>query len=287
MLETGGALYTPVNNIYRSTDNGDSWSRADSMIGTAYMTGITKINGTMFAYGLGIARSTDDGATWTRADTGIPEYFGITGVAAVGTTLFTGGGYPPTNYKSTDNGDTWTPIATLPSSSSATQFLGYGDDLFVCGQNNGIFISTNMGANWTRISTGLPTPNFRYSFAINNGMMYAGTSGNSVWKRPLSQVTAIEPNAERGVPSRYALHQNYPNPFNPSTGIRFDVAGRAPVRVEVYDILGRLTAVLVDETLAPGSYSLTWDASNSPTGVYYARMTAGSFSASTKMLLVR
>src|SRR6185436_15159658 len=129
--------------------------------------------------------------------------------------------------------------------------------------------------------------NFRYSFAIHNGTMYAGTSGNSVWKRPLSQVTAVEPDAERGVPSRYALHQNYPNPFNPATGIRFDVAERAPVRVEVYDILGRLTAVLVDETLPPGSYSLKWDASNAPTGVYYARMTAGSFSASTKMLLVR
>lgn len=287
IVSAGGALYTVSSRIHRSTDNGDTWVQVDSSLGAFVNFGnILKLPSGLFAYGMNIARSTDDGATWSLADNGIPDFFTLNGIAAVGSTLFTGGGYPPANYKSTDNGDNWTAVTVLPSFSVATQFLGSGADLFACGENNGIFLSTNLGSSWTKISTGLPTPNYRYTLALHDGMMYAGTSGNSVWKRPLSDVTAVEPVDDR-VPSRYALLQNYPNPFNPSTEIRFDVAEPGRVRVEVFDVLGRLTAVLADGRLAPGSYALDWDASDVPTGIYYARMTAGSYSATVKMLLVK
>ncbi len=287
MVSAGGALFTVNEKVYGSTDNGDTWARVDTALGVfVYMTNITKIGGSLFAYGQGIARSTDNGATWALADTGIPAFFGVTSVTVVGSTLFAGGGFPVKNYKSTDNGDTWTAIATLPSSSSASQLLGFGNDLFACGENNGIFISTNLGTSWTNISTGLPSPNFRYSLAIHNGMMYAGTSGNSVWKRPLSQVTAIEPVDSR-VPAGYALRANYPNPFNPSTEIRFEVAGTEQVTLEVYDLLGRLVSVLVDGRLSPGTYSVSWNATGVPAGAYYLRMSAGAFSATGKMLFIK
>ncbi len=287
MVSAGGALFTVSSRIYRSTDNGDSWVQVDSALGLfVYLSDITKLGGNLFAYGQGIARSTDDGQTWALADTGIPPFFAVTGVTSVGSTLFAGGGFPPQNFKSTDNGDTWTPIATLPSSSNATQFFSFGNDLFACGENNGIFISTNLGASWTKISTGLPTPNFRYTFTVHDGMMYAGTSGNSVWKRPLSDVTAVGVVDDR-VPAGYALHRNYPNPFNPSTEIRFELPATDLVRIGIYDLLGRQVALLVDEHLSPGTYTVSWDASGSPSGVYYVRMSAGSYSASGRMLLVR
>jgi photosystem II stability/assembly factor-like uncharacterized protein len=287
IVSAGGALFTVSNRIYRSTDNGDTWVQVDSALGAfVSLSNITKVGGTLFAYGMAIARSTDDGATWVLADNGIPDFFTINGIASAGGALFTGGGFPNANYKSTDNGDTWTVIANLPSFSQATQFLGNGGDLFACGENNGVFLSTNLGTSWTNISAGLPSPNYRFTLAIHNGTMYAGTSGNSVWKRPLSDVTAVEP-AGGAVPSGFALRQNYPNPFNPATEVRFEVASRERVRIGVYDVLGRLAAVLVDGELSPGAYTVDWDASSSPSGVYYARMSAGAFSATVKMLLVR
>jgi hypothetical protein len=90
-----------------------------------------------------------------------------------------------------------------------------------------------------------------------------------------------------GMPESFDLGQNYPNPFNPTTTIPFDVAGTGPVRIAVYDLLGREVAVLLDRTMVPGSYEVAWDASAQPAGVYYARMSAGGFNAVASLVYVR
>jgi len=91
--------------------------------------------------------------------------------------------------------------------------------------------------------------------------------------------------------ARFSLVQNYPNPFNPTTMIRYYVAQvnnlRYTVSLKVYDLLGRLVATLVDETKAPGEYSVSWDASQVPSGVYYYRLVTGTYSDSKKMILLR
>jgi hypothetical protein len=88
-------------------------------------------------------------------------------------------------------------------------------------------------------------------------------------------------------PAESRLEQNYPNPFNPATEIRFQVSGTSDVKLAVYDILGREVAVLVHEQQGAGSYSVRFDAHGLASGVYLYRLTAGSFSMSRKMLLVR
>ena len=88
-------------------------------------------------------------------------------------------------------------------------------------------------------------------------------------------------------PTSFALGQNYPNPFNPSTSIWYSVPARGRVTLTVYDLLGRAVATLVDEVKQPGVHSLTWDASNFPSGVYACRMTAPGFSSSRTLLLVK
>jgi hypothetical protein len=60
-------------------------------------------------------------------------------------------------------------------------------------------------------------------------------------------------------PVAFALHPSYPNPFNPSTTIRFDVPEQAPVRLVVFDVLGREVATLVQEELDAGSYEVEWN----------------------------
>lgn len=94
-------------------------------------------------------------------------------------------------------------------------------------------------------------------------------------------------------PALTALGEAYPNPFNPSTTIPFALAADGPVRVEVYDVAGRLVRTLVDRNMnASPSHRVDWDGldaagNSSASGVYFVRMTAGSFKESRKITLLK
>jgi hypothetical protein len=98
-----------------------------------------------------------------------------------------------------------------------------------------------------------------------------------------------EVTAERKVekPREFALAQNYPNPFNPTTEIQFTIVNRQLATVNVYDVLGREVATLVNEVKEPGSYTVHWDASSVGSGVYFYRLRAGSFVQTRRMMLVK
>ena len=124
-----------------------------------------------------------------------------------------------------------------------------------------------------------------------------------------NSTTDVEP--ENNTPKDYSLSQNYPNPFNPSTTINYTiptlpissplVKGRTEegfVVLKVYDILGNEVATLVDEEKAPGSYSVTFNASNLPAGrqglasgiyIYKLSVTGGTdnFVSTKKMLMLK
>ncbi len=105
-------------------------------------------------------------------------------------------------------------------------------------------------------------------------------------------VSSVEPMPNAGLPTEHSLAQNYPNPFNPETRIEFDINRTAHTKLTVFDQLGRVVSVLVNETLAPGGYAASWDATNAAGepvagGIYYYQLQAGSFSQVKKMLLVR
>jgi len=94
-----------------------------------------------------------------------------------------------------------------------------------------------------------------------------------------------------GTATAYALYDNYPNPFNPTTNIGFSLPHQASVSLNVYDVHGRLVRTLVSgEQYAPGKYSLRWDGTSNggqrvASGVYFARMQAGTYVATKKMVL--
>ncbi len=94
------------------------------------------------------------------------------------------------------------------------------------------------------------------------------------------------------VPWTFDVEQNYPNPFNPSTTIRFSIPMKGQVRIDVYDILGRLLTTLLDEELSPGSHSVVWSGTDRAgagvsSGTYFFRLQAGSHTAVRKMSLVK
>jgi hypothetical protein len=95
------------------------------------------------------------------------------------------------------------------------------------------------------------------------------------------------------LPTDYRLDNAYPNPFNPSTNIRFAIPKSEKVRLEVYDIRGRLVSSIIDsEVFAAGTYEAKWDGRNNAgesvaSGIYLARLTTGEFMKTIKLNLIK
>jgi len=89
------------------------------------------------------------------------------------------------------------------------------------------------------------------------------------------------------LPVKYCLYQNYPNPFNPSTTIRFDLPEAGKVSLTAYDIQGREIIKLVDGYKSAGTHSITFDAKDFVSGMYFVRLKAGDFTTTKKLLLIK
>ncbi len=72
-----------------------------------------------------------------------------------------------------------------------------------------------------------------------------------------------------GNPVNFSLSQNYPNPFNPTTSIKYEIPSQSLVSLKIFNVLGVEIASLVNETKQLGSYEVSWDASNFPSGIYF------------------
>ena len=90
-----------------------------------------------------------------------------------------------------------------------------------------------------------------------------------------------------GIPNEYELKQNYPNPFNPSTRIEYSLAKDGWVVLDLYDILGEKIAQLVNENKESGNYSVQFDASQLPSGIYLYKIKTDNFVQVKKMFLLK
>jgi type IX secretion system substrate protein/BNR/Asp-box repeat protein len=94
-------------------------------------------------------------------------------------------------------------------------------------------------------------------------------------------------NNQQGIPKEYKLGQNFPNPFNPTTTINFGLPKASLVTMKIYDILGNEVLNVVNEYVRAGNYSVTVDASNLPSGVYFYKINAGEFTDVKKLMLLK
>ena len=99
-------------------------------------------------------------------------------------------------------------------------------------------------------------------------------------------ITSVDP-GEGTIPGKYALLQNYPNPFNPTTNIKFQIPQEGRVTLTVYNMLGQRVTTLVNENLKAGTHTVTFNATNFATGVYFYRIEANNFSQVKKMMLIK
>lgn len=103
--------------------------------------------------------------------------------------------------------------------------------------------------------------------------------------------TAVD-DTENNLPQQFQLEQNYPNPFNPQTVISYAIDRQQPVKLVIYNILGRQVKTLVDTRQAAGQYEVVWDGTSAAgeavaSGVYFYRLTAGDQSTTRKMTLLK
>ena len=89
------------------------------------------------------------------------------------------------------------------------------------------------------------------------------------------------------IASNYKLGQNYPNPFNPITNISYTVPQAGAVKLSVFNALGEKVSTLVNNVVTSGTHTAAWDAVNMPSGVYFYRVEAGSFTQTRKLLLIK
>ena len=137
--------------------------------------------------------------------------------------------------------------------------------------DNSLTYSDNQGQN----------PNRVYYYVKLNGTQTSNTVDAEVNK---SRGKIIPPVL---IQIAYNLEQNYPNPFNPATTISYSLKNDGFVSLKVYNILGQQVADLVNENQKTGYYSITFNASNLPSGVYIYSISTPGFNASRKMLLIK
>ena len=145
---------------------------------------------------------------------------------------------------------------------------------------------------------GTNEPVFGYDTSPNNGRSWDNDgSGWAAWtetyfmRAKIQTVTSVA-EIDTRVPKEFQLFQNYPNPFNPSTIIRYALPEARAVEIIVYDLAGRKITELANNRQSPGTYEIEWNGKNDEgasvaSGVYLARIKAGEFAQTVKMMLLK
>tara|TARA_R110002096_G_scaffold434442_2_gene656006 strand:- start:32675 stop:35131 length:2457 start_codon:yes stop_codon:yes gene_type:complete len=98
---------------------------------------------------------------------------------------------------------------------------------------------------------------------------------------------AVVSNEPNELPSDFALEQNYPNPFNPTTTVNYSIGKSGLVSLKIYNTMGQEVANLVNEVKGAGSYSITWDAQNLSSGMYFYRLSTAGQTITRQMTLIK
>jgi hypothetical protein len=228
--------------------------------------------------------STDDGLTWTLVS---DPALRVRGMHRHNSTLFAGTSNPGV-HRSIDSGRSFLPLSGtgLPNA-DIRAFCSVDGNLFAgtYDTNGDVFLSTDNGDTWTDISEGSSTQ-YICSFAVMDGVLFAGSFGAGLWQRPLSQIITSSSAPPAG-PMDFRLQQNSPNPFSGSTVLRFDIPTESHVSLTVHDLLGRRVAIAAEGRYARGSHAVTLDASKLPAGSYLALLSAGGRQTARRIVLMR
>lgn len=291
-IKNGTLFISVANIIYKSTDNGLTWSDARGNLPS--LADINSIGATSTAvyaavniFG-GFARSVDGGETWNSSNAlgnAVPNLIVLNGKLFAGrTSLFTGGGVSI----SEDAGETWiAPETILNEIVGGVTALSAGGNMLYAQTNSGFYQSQDEGITWTEVSSeGI---NERFGFfgtsVYHNGSLYFGQSTNSLHKLDFTTVSIKEEGLTEV--STFSLSQNYPNPFNPTTNVTFSIPEASEVRIDVFNMLGQRVGVIASDRFTEGDHTLIFDGSGLSSGVYLYRIEAAGYTETQKMTLIK
>ncbi len=173
----------PGAGVIKSTNNGLTWSFANTGIETVSLNSIINSAGVFLAGSSekGVERSTNNGGLWTQSNAGLPPGGSIRALLAVGSTLYAGTGGDGV-FRTTDNGITWENISVDPSGTlknAIVRSLVYKNgSLFAAAIDAGVFKSTNNGNTWVQSSSGIPPDEQALSITESGNNVILGTSAS-------------------------------------------------------------------------------------------------------------
>jgi photosystem II stability/assembly factor-like uncharacterized protein len=295
--KTPSTLYTTTTRVYKTTNSGSNWFaisdsfRSPSTI-QAMAIAPTDPNTLYIGKGSTVWKTTTGGATWTKDSIGLPIR-SITDITiddrSSRTVYVTYSSYADVGhvYRTTNGGSTWQNItANLPPIPVNALVIhpDFSNILFVA-TDLGVFYTTNGGVLWEPLMNGFPNVVVDGIAITRDKRLRAATHGRGMYELDINTFTTdVTPNVFE---MSFELSQNYPNPFNPATTIKYRVPFSGIVKLEVYDVLGRLVTTLVNEVKERGTYYTTFDAATFASGVYFYRMRAGDYSETKRMMVVR
>jgi photosystem II stability/assembly factor-like uncharacterized protein len=291
-----GGTIPDYNSILRkTTDGGESWTTVSIIPQDNYgefegISFVSEMLGWGITYAGTIYKTTDGGLSWTISDSsgGVWSMRDIDFIDAnMGWAV---GGIAGTMqlWRTTDGGASWIKDEQMGSSlrdiSMMSSEVGWIGGLI----NSPPWVgrTDDGGITWTAQDL-IPPHNYGFESLtmVDENTGWAVTCCGLVYKTTNGGVTFVGNNDE--LPGSFSLSQNYPNPFNAQTTLRFEIGDVGYVRLELFDPLGRSVVTLVDEKLAPGSYTRSWDAGGIASGVYYYRLQADGYVETKKLVLIR
>jgi len=273
--------------LYKTTDGGITWMSLgvggskvefqDEQSGWLIQPMITSKNSEDATV---LRHTTNGGLTWSSQ----LFYFSIRDIAFLSPEK----GWMIAGYDSvlqtTDGGSNWQLLTRLADFPYELRFVTDKEGWVRAGQS--IFHTTDGGLTFTPEYGALTqTPQKMYFHSSKLGFVFGNYGGLLRYSKLITGIG--ESQALVSLPNRYTLYQNYPNPFNPITEIGFHIAEAGHVTLNVYDILGREVATLVNERKAPGTYEAKFDGSHLASGVYFYRLSTNNFVQTRKLVLLR
>jgi hypothetical protein len=186
---------------------------------------------------------------------------------------------------SSNFGESWTQIFTT-TTLSVHNILISDDYIYAMPyEDRYIYCSSNQGVSWFQLGSGLENKNVSVLTRNATGSLYCGTLNHGIFKG-LESLISVSPISST-IPRQYKLYNNYPNPFNPQTRIRFDVPEESFININIYNSVGQLVDVLVQQNYKPGQYEIEWNAENYASGIYFCNFRAKNYNQTNKLILIK
>jgi len=273
--------------IMKTTNSGVNWINMTSPTMTS-LSSIHFINeNTGFISGSAIAlKTTNAGASWINMNAPfISGFENFRGIHFFNENLGLYVSDAGRIVKTTNSGAVWNLVE-----SGTTQSL-FGVEFinamtgYACGNAGAIVRTTNGGDNWsTQVS---PLNEILTDVCFTNASTgFISTWSGKVLKTTNGGITSFS-QISTEVPERFLLEQNYPNPFNPMTKFKFHMPQSGFVKLTVFNALGKEIELLVNEEVNAGTFEVSWDASNYPSGVYFYVLETSELKLSRKMILTK